>query len=248
MQRFYPAYWNSYDLDVQLRHARFLRGLGRESHALAVNVEALPVQGVSEVTVYAQDYAGLFAGAAGAMAMAGANIVNARVVTLNDGMALESFWVQGSEGGLLQRPEDVATLKKTLTEVLTGKISPAKVLRQRQDPGRTRVFTVRPRVLVDNAASDKFTIIEVNARDRRGLLFTITQALLDFGVTISSARIATYGERAVDVFYVCDLIGHKITSEPRITRLREKLLTALADEPLPAAAPAQPSAHAPAAE
>ena len=234
MERFYGPYWSSFDLDIQLRHARFLRGLGREAGSLVVNVESLPEQGVSEVTVYAQDYAGLFAGAAGAMAMASANIVNARVVTLNDGMALESFWVQGPDGGPMTRPEDVAQLKKTLTEVLTGKVSPAKVLRQRPDLGRTRVFTVQPRVLVDNAASDKFTIIEVNARDRRGLLFTITHALLDFGVTISSARISTYGERAVDVFYVRDLIGHKITSEPRITRLREKLLAALADEPVPA--------------
>ena len=234
MERFYGPYWSSFDLDIQLRHARFLRGLGREAGSLVVNVESLPEQGVSEVTVYAQDYAGLFAGAAGAMAMASANIVNARVVTLNDGMALESFWVQGPDGGPMTRPEEVAQLKKTLTEVLTGKVSPAKVLRQRPDLGRTRVFTVQPRVLVDNAASDKFTIIEVNARDRRGLLFTITHALLDFGVTISSARISTYGERAVDVFYVRDLIGHKITSEPRITRLREKLLAALADEPVPA--------------
>ncbi|MBM3506536.1 MAG: [protein-PII] uridylyltransferase [Alphaproteobacteria bacterium] len=245
MERFYPAYWNSFDLEIQLRHARFLRGAGREAHSLAIGVEPLPQQGVSEVTVYAQDYAGLFAGAAGAMALAGANIVNARVVTLNDGMALESFWVQGPDGGPLQRPEDVTHLKKTLTEVLTGKLSPAKILRQRKDLGRTRVFTVQPRVLVDNAASDKFTVIEVNARDRRGLLFTITQALLDFGLSISSARIATYGERAVDVFYVRDLIGHKITAEPRIARLREKLLAALADEPAPA--PVVP-AHAPAAE
>ncbi len=246
MERFYPTYWNSFDLDIQLRHARFLRGLGRDAGSLVVNVETLPQPGVSEVTVYAQDYAGLFAGAAGAMAMASANIVNARVVTLNDGMALESFWVQGADGGPLTRAEEVAHLKKTLTEVLTGKVSPAKVLRQRPDLGRTRVFTVQPRVLVDNAASDKFTIIEVNARDRRGLLFTITHALLDFGVTISSARISTYGERAVDVFYVRDLIGHKITAEPRITRLREKLLTALADEPVPASVPA--AARAPAAE
>ena len=89
--------------------------------------------------------------------------------------------------------------------------------------------------------SDKFTVVEINARDRRGLLFTVTHALLDFGVTINSARIATYGERAVDVFYVRDLIGHKIIAEPRIQRLKDKLLTALTEG-------ATPQVTAPAAE
>ncbi len=245
--RFYPTYWVSVDLDIQMRHAQFLENAGREPGTLGIDVAPLADQGVSEVTIYAQDYAGLFAGAAGAMALAGVNIVNARVVTLTDGMALESFWVQGNEGGPLERADDVMHLRKTITEVLTGKVSPARALRQRHtDPGRTRVFTVTPRVLVDNAASDKFTVIEVNARDRRGLLFTVTHALLDFGVTINSARISTYGERAVDVFYVRDLIGHKITSEVRIARLREKLLAAVGDEPAPAKE--ADSAHAPAAE
>ena len=241
MARFYDGYWTSFDLPTQMRHAQFLRSASREPGTLIVNVEPLAEQGVSEVMVYTQDFAGLFAGVAGAMALSGANIVNARIVTTNDGMALESFWVQGPDGGPLVRPDDVVQLKRTITEVLQGKVSPARVLRRPQDFGRMRVFEVQPRVLVDNQASDRFTIIEINARDRKGLLFTVTHALLDFGVTINSARISTYGERAVDVFYVRDLIGHKITAEPRIQRLKEKLLAALNEG-------AQAQVSAPAAE
>ena len=236
--RFYDGYWTGFDLPTQVRHAQFLRNASRDPGTLVVNIEPLADQGVSEVTVYTQDFAGLFAGVAGAMALSGANIVNARVVTTNDGMALESFWVQGPEGGPMVRHEEVTQLHKTITEVLQGKVSPARILRRPQDFGRLRVFEVQPRVLVDNQASDRFTVIEVNARDRKGLLFTVTHALLDFGVTINSARISTYGERAVDVFYVRDLIGHKITADARIQRLKEKLITALTEGAAQVTAPA----------
>ena len=137
--RFYDGYWTGFDLPTQMRHAQFLRTAPRDPGTLIVQVDPLAEQGVSEVTVYTQDFAGLFAGVAGAMALSGANIVNARVVTTNDGMALESFWVQGADGGPLVRPEDVTQLKKNITEVLQGKLSPARILRRPQDFGRLRV-------------------------------------------------------------------------------------------------------------
>lgn len=229
--RFYANYWATFDLDTQERQARFLRRLGNAPGVLEIDARPDRSRAVTELTIYTADHAGLFSGIAGAMAVSGTNIVNARVVTTTDGMALESLWVQRGGGGHIEGKETLHNLKRTIERALSAQIAPAALIRQRQQPeGRTHVFNFAPRVLVDNAASDTHTVIEVNGRDRRGLLYTVTRALSELGVTIASARIATYGERAVDVFYISDLIGDKITSEQRLKRLRATLLSALTEE------------------
>jgi len=96
-------------------------------------------------------------------------------------------------------------------------------------PSRTRVFTVPPRVLIDNNASGTYTVIEVNGRDRPGLLFEVTRALTQLNLQISSAKISTYGEKVVDVFYVKDLFGHKVAHEQKLADIRTRLVEALAD-------------------
>jgi [protein-PII] uridylyltransferase len=82
-------------------------------------------------------------------------------------------------------------------------------------------------VIFDNGSSDLYTVVEVDTRDRVGLLYDLTRALAACNVTIASAIIATYGEQAVDVFYIKDLFGLKITSPSKMrtieTRLREAI-------------------------
>ena len=85
---------------------------------------------------------------------------------------------------------------------------------------------IAPSVLVNNAASNRFTVVEVNAADRPALLNNLAQALFESKVTLHSAHIATYGERAVDTFYVTDLFGGKIEAKPRIKALEARLLQA----------------------
>jgi [protein-PII] uridylyltransferase len=82
-------------------------------------------------------------------------------------------------------------------------------------------------VLIDNSASHVHTVIEVNALDRAGLLYDITQAISGAGLSIASAQITTYGERAVDVFYVKDVFGLKITHEGKREKIRDQILGAL---------------------
>ena len=94
---------------------------------------------------------------------------------------------------------------------------------------RTRVFRVPPRVLIDNSASASATLIEVNGRDRTGLLYELTSALTSLGLSIATAKIATYGERVVDVFYVKDVFGHKVDQDAKLKRIRERLLAVLTD-------------------
>ena len=86
-----------------------------------------------------------------------------------------------------------------------------------------------PRVFIDNAASGMHTVIEVNGRDRPGLLYDITRAITELGLQISTAKIMTWGERVVDVFYVKDVFGHKIDGEPKLKRIRERMLAAVVD-------------------
>jgi [protein-PII] uridylyltransferase len=88
----------------------------------------------------------------------------------------------------------------------------------------------------DNDASATATVIEVEGLDRPGLLYDVTNSLFRSGLSISAARVATYGERAIDVFYVRDGFGHKIFHRGRIASVRERLLKALEGEDAGAAA------------
>jgi [protein-PII] uridylyltransferase len=133
--------------------------------------------------------------------------------------------------------------------VLTGKLrlhvdlaAPERV------PSRTRIFTVPPRVLIDNKASATHTVVEVNGRDRPGLLYEVTRALTQLNLQISSAKISTYGEKVVDVFYVKDLFGHKVDHEKRLADIRERLTLALTDPEARAAAKAKEKSDTVAAE
>ncbi len=86
-----------------------------------------------------------------------------------------------------------------------------------------------PRVLIDNKASQTHTVIEVNGRDRPGLLFELTRVLTTLNLQISSAKISTYGEKVVDVFYVKDLFGHKVEHERKLRDIRERLAGVFGD-------------------
>ena len=94
---------------------------------------------------------------------------------------------------------------------------------------KASAFSIPPQVFIDNDASDTYTVIEVNGLDRPGLVHALTKALFHLGLTIGSAHITTYGERAVDVFYVKDVIGHKVTNANKKKAVERHLIDALTD-------------------
>jgi [protein-PII] uridylyltransferase len=251
LARGYPAYWLSLDADTQARHAEIVRAAEAAGEPLALDLRADPKRRVTEVTIYTPDYAGLFAQIAGGMALAGVNIVDARIFTLTNGWALDTFFVQDAEGGPIERREQIARLKTRIADCLAGTVRPARELKGRESlPKRALVFEVPVRVVVDNAASRYFTVVEVNARDRPGLLHDVTRAITDSGLQIHSAKISTFGERVVDVFYVKDVFGMKVEHQAKQDQIKANLLAALgAAEAPPAvstpangAAPARPAA------
>jgi [protein-PII] uridylyltransferase len=82
----------------------------------------------------------------------------------------------------------------------------------------------------DNKASGRFTVIEVSARDRPALLNRLARALFESRLMVNSAHVTNYGERAVDTFYVTDLIGEKVIAPERMKAIEERLLEAASDE------------------
>jgi [protein-PII] uridylyltransferase len=228
----YPAYWLAFDSGTLAHQARLVRTADAEGRELTVDTRVDEVRAVTEVTVYAPDHHGLVTRIAGALAAAGADIVDARISTSTTGMALDVFSVQDAAvGGAIEAADKRARVAQTVERVLGGDLKPLRELSAKRPAtsSRTRVFHVAPRVLVHNTASTTHTVIEVNGRDRPGLLHDLTRALSNLTLQISSAKIATYGEKAVDVFYVKDVFGLKVTHEAKIAQIRERLLHALAD-------------------
>lgn len=237
--RLYDNYWTGTPLETQVEDAGLIRRADEAEERLILSHRIDDFRAITQLTLYCEDHPGLFARLSGALAVAGASIVDAKISTTKDGMAVDHFSIQDSEGQAYRDTHKLGRLERVARDTLSGKLKPREVLAKPPAiPSRTRkVFTVAPVVLIDNGASDTHTVVEVNGRDRPGLLFDLTRALFDLKVRIHSAHIATYGERAVDVFYLRDLFGHKITHETKKRAIEKRLIEALQDPQLTQTAP-----------
>jgi [protein-PII] uridylyltransferase len=243
--RGYPFYWLSLDAETHARHARLMREADSSGAPLTVEKRIDPARAVTEITLYTADHAGLFSRIAGALAVSGANIVDAKIMTMSNGMALDTLWVQDQDGTPFDRPDKLAKLAFVFENVLTGDLNPHLELeRAPAIASRTSVFTVPPRILVDNQASRSHTVIEVNGRDRPGLLWEVTRELTRLSLQVSSAKISTYGEKVVDVFYVKNLFGHKVEHPQKLAEIRTTLEAVLARGNRPAREAAAPTRRA----
>jgi [protein-PII] uridylyltransferase len=227
-----PApYWLAFDADTLHRHAKLIAGAKGDDAPLLIDLSVDRFRAITEVTIYTIDDWGLFSRISGAMALSGANIVDAKIFTMSDGMALDSFWIQDVNGAAYDEPRALRRLKETLERVIsTQRRLPKRLSIKANLPARTRVFRDQPRVIIDNSASATNTLVEVNGRDRPGFLYDVTAAIAELNLQTSSAKIATFGTRAVDVFYVKDLFGLKVTHEGRIETIRARLLEAIRED------------------
>ena len=226
------TYWLSTDSGMQERHARFVKGGGRGP---LVETRIDRARDATEMTLYTPDYIGLFAAIAGAVTASGADIVDARIYTTNDGMAIDTIWIQAAGGGALRDEEHLERLEQRVVRALAedeaGAVGADEgAFEAAPPPVRSAPIALEPHVLVDNGASTGYTVIEVSARDRPGLLHDITRTLSACGVSIGSAHISTVGSRAVDVFYVRDRFGLKLSREAQITQVQRRLSEMLGHE------------------
>ncbi|MDA1088819.1 MAG: [protein-PII] uridylyltransferase [Proteobacteria bacterium] len=225
--RGYSDYWLAFDADTLAHHAKLIRKAEDSDSKLHIESRIERARDATEITIYTPDHPGLFATIAGAMALSGASVVDAKVLTLTNGMALDMFWIQDSDGHAYAAKDRLKRLCVRIETALSGRLHSAKELAAAQESSlqkRAGAFKVPPRVLIDNKASRRLTVIEINGRDRLGLLHDVTAFLTAAGLQISSAHISTYGERVVDVFYVKDVFGLKVDNEEKLKSLRVGLL------------------------
>jgi [protein-PII] uridylyltransferase len=241
LERGYAGYWLTFDTDTLSHHARLMREAENEAQPLTIRTRVRVDIDVTELTIYTQDHPGLFSRVAGAISAVDANIVDAKVFTTPSGMALETFWLQDNNGSALSASGTLAKLTVQIERALAGQMKRSEPHTQHTFiPERIKIFKVPPRVIVNNQASATHTVIEINGRDRPGFLYLVTGALFTLSLQISSAKISTFGERAVDVFYVKDGFGMKITHEGRLATIRKTLLEAIReDDSVPALSAAE---------
>ena len=229
--RFDDAYWIAEPEDIIALNLPHYGAAKQREHKLSINAHYYPARGATLVTVMGDDHPGLFYRIAGAIHLAGGNIIDARIHTNRAGKAVDNFLVQDPLGKPFREEEQLARLRRAIEDALAGKIELVPQLAKRP-LARTRAdsFEVRPRVTFDNKASNRFTVIEVAARDRPALLNRLARAMFEQKLMVTSAHITNYGERAVDTFYVTDLLGGKVETADRLKGIERALLDAASDE------------------
>lgn len=228
--RHYPAYWLKVELARKIRHARFVRSSEQAGHKLAINVGFDEVRGVTELTIFAADHPWLLSIIAGACASAGANIVDAQIYTTTDGRALDTISISRE----YDRDEDegrrATRIGEMIEDVLEGKLRLPEAVARRTVRSKARPFVIEPEVIINNQWSDRYTVIEVSGLDRPGLLYELTTAISKLNLNIASAHVATFGERARDVFYVTDLLGAQINAPTRQSAIKSALTHVMAGD------------------
>jgi [protein-PII] uridylyltransferase len=201
------------------------------AHKLAINVGFDETRGVTELTILAMDHPWLLSIIAGACASAGANIVDAQIYTTTDGRAVDTIAISRE----YDRDEDegrrATRIGEMIEDVLEGKLRlPEAMARRTFVRGKTRPFVIEPEVIINNQWSELYTVIEVFGLDRPGLLYQLTTAISKLNLNIASAHVATFGERARDVFYVTDLLGAQIAAPTRQAAIKSALIHLLAND------------------
>ncbi len=215
--------------DIPL-HFELVNSLGEQT--LKCRHRHFPELQYTEFIVVTRDQPGLFSKIAGVLTANNLNIISARITTTTDGIALDIFRVshQHEQAALALEESRWNRVENDLMAVLTNRQDvETLVARTHHRPPWIRKPTARisPEISVDNRASERFTVIEVFAEDRLGLLFRITNLLYKLSVSIHLARISTYAGQALDVFYVSDQDGKKILDRAKQDEIRSRLLAEL---------------------
>src|SRR3954449_2306558 len=222
--RHYPAYWLKVDLPHKVSHAYFLKSAQEADKAVATGVGFDTARGVTELTVMASDHPRLLSVIAGACAAAGANIVDAQIFTTTDGLALDTIAVSREFEHNEDEARRAVRIADSIERALRGELRLPEVMAKRgARKARLKAFAIEPEVQINNQWSNRYTVAEVTGLDRPGLLYELTATLSKLSLNIASAHVATFGERVVDVFYVTDLLGAKISSPTREMAIKRSL-------------------------
>jgi [protein-PII] uridylyltransferase len=223
--RHYPPYWQGLHVTAHVIFANLLRGLKDDEIAMDIHLDE--DRDATRVCFALQDHPGIFSRLTGALALSGANVVDARTFTSRDGYATAAFWIQDSDGHPYEDLR-IPRLRDTIRKCLMGEVVAREAIKPKDKlKKREKAFRVPTHVTFDNEGSEIFTIIEVDTRDRPGLLFDLARVLANQNIYVASAVIATYGEQVVDTFYVKDMFGLKLHSKVKRDMIEKKLRAAI---------------------
>ncbi|SFL45174.1 UTP--GlnB (protein PII) uridylyltransferase, GlnD [Shimia aestuarii] len=223
--RHYDPYWQGLHVTAHKVFAELLRDI--QDDEVRIDLHPDEDRDATRACFAMADHPGIFSRMCGALALVGANIVDARTFTSKDGYATAAFWIQDIEGHPFEASR-LPRLRQMIEKTLRGEVLTTEAIKSRDViKKRERAFRVPTTITFDNDGSDIYTIIEVDTRDRPGLLFDLTRTLANNNVYIASAVIATFGEQVVDSFYVKDMFGLKFHSEAKQRTLEKRLREAI---------------------
>ena len=225
--RHYPPYWQGLHLTSHVTFARMLRDIDGDD--IRIDLHPDEDRDATRASFVLADHPGIFARLAGALALVGANVVDARSYTTSDGYVTDAFWVQDADGNAFEHAR-LPRLRQMIERTLRGEVVAREALKSKDKvKKRERAFRVPTHITFDNEGSEIYTIIEVDTRDRPGLLYDLARTLAASNVYIANAVIATYGEQVVDTFYVKDMFGLKYYTESKQKVLEKRLRDAIAE-------------------
>jgi [protein-PII] uridylyltransferase len=225
--RHYGTYWQGLPSEAHVIFANLLKDIADDE--IRIDIKPDDDRDATRVCFALADHPGIFARLAGALALVGANVVDARTYTSSDGYATAVFWIQDADGAQYEAAR-LPRLKSMIRKTFKGEVLPRKSLADRDKlKKREKAFNVATSITFDNEGSDIYTIIEVDTRDRTGLLYDLARTLAEANVYIASAVIATYGAQVVDTFYVKDMFGLKFHAASKQKTLENRLRAAILD-------------------
>lgn len=229
--RHYDPYWQGLHVTAHVDFAEMLRELETLNDPGEVVIRLHPDddRDATRACFVMADHPGIFARVSGALALVGANVVDARSYTTKDGYVTDAFWIQDAEGHPFEASR-LPRLNQMILKTLKGEVITGEALVSRDKiKKREKAFKVPTHITFDNEGSEIYTIIEVDTRDRTGLLYDLARTLAGANVYIANAVIATYGEQVVDTFYVKDMFGLKYHTKSKQDFLERKLREAISE-------------------
>ena len=218
-----PRYFLSNSSGVIAGHIITINEL--DGKPFVIQVEQRPERSYTEITLSTADIGGLFSKVTGIMAAHNINIIGAQIYTMKNGLILDVLQANSSLGKMITDGGRLNALKDDLEKVLTGVVSIESLVAQRapsilEQKAQPRI---RTSIAVDNEVSDLFTVIDIHTEDSIGLLYKVTRALFDLGLSIAIAKISTKGGEATDIFYVRDKTNKKIEDKAVLRDIVEGL-------------------------
>jgi [protein-PII] uridylyltransferase len=211
-----------------IKHLRLSLGRGKET--LALEIEQHQEHNYTQVTLATLDSPGLFSQIAGVMAAHAINILGAQIHTRKNGLVLDVLQVNNSTGKAVENSTKWKRVESDLAGVIEGRLFVDNLLKRHKPPSflGQREKPLRPNhVDISNDVSDKYTVIDIYAHDRIGLLYDITRTLTELGLYIAVSKISTKVDQVADVFYVRDIFGQKIGQPEKLRRIEEEILRSL---------------------